>query len=261
MNILWHAAESISPGNTSAELRTTHPLNFLLHCLLTGWESICLGNKFDLLDIATELSSLIRQIKTFSLPDQLSSPLWAKFVKCTVNIKSISLVPFSSASFFIFCSEGRHWLYFVYGWLFAAYRSKFSSQSRICYSGLQSGLIHHARINNNASILYAEATAILCAFEYIEEFRFSRSIIATDYLSILRCLESWLWRTDYDGHHLPIIYKIKKLVTELKSSSSLIQIPLSPRPQWNWRQWLCRLLHEEGGSRFSGPRSKWKMRY
>lgn len=72
-------------------------------------------------------------------------------------------------------------------------------------------LVHYERVNNHSTVFDAEAQGVLCALEYISEFRFNLSYVATDSLSVLKCLAS----SDPRGAHSTTIYKIKTLVSEL----------------------------------------------
>lgn len=80
-------------------------------------------------------------------------------------------------------------------------------------------LVHYAQIHDLSSIFDAEAARVLCALEYVEEFCFDVAAVATDSLSIIRCLESG----DPRGVHPAIVYKIKELVYRLRSRGTRVK--------------------------------------
>ncbi|XP_020297897.1 uncharacterized protein LOC109862299 [Pseudomyrmex gracilis] len=202
--------------------RTDHPLNLMLSQSLSNWEPICDDNRFDLFDIFVHLAPLIQQIEPRPLPGLLAFPFNVRYFKCPVDTESGLIFRNTTSpqqAFASFLVEKRAtYVFYTDG---SRIPPSGSSPARVGYSMVSEypDMTHYSRINNHSSVFDAEARGVLCALEYISDFEFGQSYVATDSLSVLRCLDSF----DPQGSHPTDIYKIKTLTLELLARKARVE--------------------------------------
>ncbi|XP_020298661.1 uncharacterized protein LOC109862903 [Pseudomyrmex gracilis] len=197
--------------------RSSHPLRRLLDDSCGTWEPVCPANVFGLFFLYRELQHHLKEVKRFSLPGSLALPFHVRFFKCEVDTDTGLLIrqaedPQRYLSNFLRNRDISR-VFFTDG-----SRTPGSDEAppAVGFAVVSENpeLVHYERVSNNSTIFDAEARGVICALEYLQDFKFAKVVVASDSMSVVSCSGS----TDPKGAHSPLVYRIKELVMELRGA-------------------------------------------
>ncbi|XP_020297733.1 uncharacterized protein LOC109862184 [Pseudomyrmex gracilis] len=197
--------------------RSSHPLGQILEDSCRTWEPVCPASEFGLFSVYQKLQCHLKEIRRFALPGSLALPFHAGYFKCEVDIDTKLLVRQADDPQYCFSNflKSRDFsrVFFTDGSR-APGSDGTSPAVGFAVVSKDPELIHYERVSNNSTIFDAEAQGVICALEYLQDFRFAKAVVASDSLSVISCSGS----TDPKGVHSPLVYRIKELVMRLRDT-------------------------------------------